>query len=354
MNDTKYRMLVESLTDDILKGRYVAGQLFPSVRALIRRSGLSKTTVQHAVDELARLGLVSRCQGRGTFVTRSVALRKIGMIVPGIASSEFFPPIVSEINRLARTAGYTMLFGEIFSKDEKDRIHEVRELAADFIRQKVAGVIYQPIEGLPKAREINRRILGVFDKAHIPVVLIDSDVAPYPERSAYDVVGINDLEAGLRLANHLTAIGARRILYLVTPNCAASDENRGLGLSAAAACSILRVEPSDMAKIRAQLRRLRPDAVVCCNDCVAAIFRQTLARLGIKVPQDILLAGFGDLPIARLLVPPLTTVRQSCDQIARIAFDRLLDRIADPSLQGVEVYVPAPIVIRESTLSRKS
>ena len=108
MADCKSRRLVESLTKDILGGKYGAGKPFPSVRALIRRTGLSNTTVLHALDELAHLGLISRRQGSGTFVKRHTVSRKIGLIVPGVAVTDFFKPVVSEINRLAKESGYEL------------------------------------------------------------------------------------------------------------------------------------------------------------------------------------------------------------------------------------------------------
>ena len=67
MTDLKYRTLVEALKRGILDGKYGIDAPFPSERALIRRFGLSRNTVQHALAELERAGFVSRQQGRGPF-----------------------------------------------------------------------------------------------------------------------------------------------------------------------------------------------------------------------------------------------------------------------------------------------
>ena len=79
MNDVKYRTLLETLRKRIASGRYGAGKPFPSVRALIRDHGVSKTTVQRALDEMSHLGLISRKQGRGTFVVGRGASRLVGL-----------------------------------------------------------------------------------------------------------------------------------------------------------------------------------------------------------------------------------------------------------------------------------
>ena len=96
-NDSKYKVLVDTLKSAILSGEYDLDRPFPSERMLIRKCGHSRITVQHALRELERLGFISRQQGRGTFITRQGASRKIGLIVPGVAYSEYFSQIVSEI-----------------------------------------------------------------------------------------------------------------------------------------------------------------------------------------------------------------------------------------------------------------
>ena len=94
----KYRTVVETLKAEILSGKHPVSKSLPSVRSLIRRFGVSDTTVLHALDDLTAQGYVSRRQGRGTFVTKDGSSRKIGMIISGLAEySEFFQPIASAI-----------------------------------------------------------------------------------------------------------------------------------------------------------------------------------------------------------------------------------------------------------------
>ncbi len=162
MNESKYRTLLETLKKDILGGKYNSGSSFPSIRALVRRHGLSKNTVQHAIDELTHQGLISRTQGRGTFVTREGAQRKLGVIVPRHAYSEIFPRIIGEFSRLAQKGGYTLLFGDVSSKDPVQRAKMAQNLAADFIRQGVAGVLYQPLSDVmsePTSRSVREKKL---------------------------------------------------------------------------------------------------------------------------------------------------------------------------------------------------
>lgn len=356
--DSISRRILNVLTEDIRCGRYSASGAFPSETALARRYGVSRSLITVVVNELERTGLVVRRQGKGTFVVRQ-ASRKIGLIVPGVACTDFFKPIISEINQLAREGDCTLLFAEVFSLDRAERIRQVRGLAAEFIEKRVAGVIYEPLAE-PNGSEANRHILRAFRRARIPVVLIDCDVVPFPQRSDHDVVGVNDVEAGAKIARHLMEAGAKKVHFLVSKLCPTTFVNRLYGAETelvraglSRKCAVLRAEPDDLAALRLHLRRHgRPDAFVCGNDPSAAAFCKTLGAAGLSVPGDVMLTGFADLPVASLMTPPLTTVRQCRERMGGAAFRRLMERIADPGLQANEILFPAPIVARESTMRR--
>ena len=355
-----YSSLVATLRTDILGGKYRVGQPFPSVRALARSCGCSDATAQRVQDELFRQGLISRKQGRGTFVTGQGASRRIGLIVPGVACTDFFQPIVSEINQLARQEDYTLLFAEVFSMNREERIRQVRELAAEFIKKRVAGVIYEPLAE-PGGKDANEHILGVFKRARIPVVLIDCDIVPFPQRSEYDVVGVNDVEAGAKIAKHLIEVGARRIHFLISRLCPTTFLNRLYGAEAELVRAgrfkkgnVLYAEPDDLAALKRHIKKHgRPDAFVCSNDPNAVVFKKTLEAAGLSIPKDVMLTGFADMPMASLMTPTLTTIRQDRNQLGGAAFHRLLERIAKPDLPANEIFFPAPLVVRESTMKRK-
>ena len=352
--------ILKTLRDEILAGHYAKARIFPSEVALSRRFGVSRSMMTIVVGELEKQGLVSRQQGRGTFVTNTATSRKIGLIVPGVACTDFFQPIVSEINQLARREDYTLLFAEVFSLDREQRIHQVRELAAEFVKKRVAGVIYEPLAE-PGGADANEHILRVFRRAKIPVVLIDCDIVPFPQRSDYDVIGVNDVEAGAKIAEHLLSVGAKKIHFLICRLCPTTYNNRLYGAEAALIKagrfkrgSVLYAEADDLAALKRHIRRNgRPDAFVCSNDAIAAEFRRTLEKAGLSVPGDVRLTGFADLPIASLMSPPLTTIRQERDQLGGRAFRRLLERIVNPSLPANEILFPAPLVARESTARRR-
>ena len=349
-----YRKVYETLKTEILSGKYSFKTAFPSSTALSRRFGIARFTIRQALDILTKEGLIKSQRGRGTFVTKSGANRLIGLIVPGVAYSEFFPPIVMDISRMAQEEGYLLILGDVQCADSEERAKKVREVVDDMIAAGVSGVIFHPVEFARDAESVNRMILEKFKEAGVQVVLLDRAVASAARLGGYDVVGINNFKAGYSLAEHLMSAGARRIGYL-TRNGVAPIGERYAGVKAAcdavgkAVTCVLLPETENVRKLAAVLKRQRLDAVVCANDDIAAHLCQLLAKAGLRVPEDVLVAGFDDVRIATLATPALTSVHQPCEQIAATAFRQLVRRIQCPNLPPVELNLPASVVVREST-----
>ena len=357
---SKYRAIVNSLKEEILAGKFASAR-FSSVARIMRRFGVARATAVRIQNELKKERLISIRPSVGTFVANG-ASRRIGLIVPGVAVTDFFKPVVSELNRLARDAGYELRFNEVWSEVRDERIAQVREFAAEFVKGNFAGVIYEPLAGRI-GDEINPRILDMFDRRKIPVVLLDCDIVPFPERSRYDVVGVNDLEAGARIVQHLIAVGAKRIHFLICELCPTTFVNRLAGAESQLRLAganmpkggnVLYAEADDLNALKRYLKRQsrRPDAFICSNDAIAAIFKQTLEKAGLRVPEDVMLTGFADLPVASFMTPTLTTVRQDREQMAQTAFRRLMERIADPSLPPCDLFLPSALVARGSTAKK--
>lgn len=356
--NAKFKNLYESLKERILSGQYNSDSPLPSLRAIMKRYGLSSSTVRRAFAELEHEGLVVRNRGSGTFVTKSAISRKIGLIVPSIAGSESFPEFVSAISRIAQDKGYTLLFSDISYANPIERASRTKEFAKTLIDEDVAGVIYLPLEFLSDATERNLEILRLFVDAHIPVVLLDRDVIAGPGRSSFDIIGINNVVAGQRLASHLLSMGAKKVGFLVRPNCApiyqdringAMTAIRDAGFKCDRKKNVLVAQPTNLTAVKAFIKRERPDAFICSSDTIAAQFAKTLVKVGVRVPADMMLAGFNDLQLARVLTPSLTTIHSPCSKIAAAAFQRLLQRMENPELQPMELLLPCPLIIREST-----
>ena len=112
---------------------------------------------------------------------------------------------------------------------------------------------------------------------------------------------------------------------------------------------IIRAKADDGLAIAAALDEFRPDAIVCSNDVAAVALANTLGKLGVRIPNDVMLAGFDDVRLAGEMTPGLTTIHQPCFEIATTAFRTLLERMKNPELPPRQILLEAPLVIREST-----
>src|SRR6266851_2587043 len=139
-----------------------------------------------------------------------------------------------------------------------------------------------------------------------------------------------DNEAGMRaLVRHLVADhGYRSIAYL-----------SGRTDSPAGGAKVVTALLDDGRKL--------PRAIVCANDQTALGAMHALARRGIRVPQEVAVTGFDDVPVARHLHPPLTTVRQPMQELGATAFDVLFSKISTGKGEP-DVVLPVSLVIRES------
>jgi LacI family transcriptional regulator len=235
-------------------------------------------------------------------------------------------------------------------------VPEAEALCERFVERGVAGVFFVPFEHQPDHETANHRITERLRQAGIPVVLLDRDIRPFPQRSAFDLVGIDNFAGGYLLTEHLLKLGARRLAYVMRPLTAGTVDARIAGARAAMSAHGLDTprpfvyagDPTDVKFVRSFAQTHQVEAVLCTSDHLAAQLLQTLARLGISVPKDLRLVGFDDVRVASLLTVPLTTMEQSCRDIAITAFNALRDRLTDPTLPPRTLMLTPRLVVRES------
>ncbi len=354
MDAPDYMSIVSTLCKEISAGVYAKPDSFPSLTKLMQRFGVSRPSAVRSVAELKRLGLVDSIKGSRTFVLQRN--RKIGLAIPGTADSDFFAAVMEGLVDNCREAGMELVVGDMFAVNHSKRDRQAENLARHFVALGVAGVIMQPVGFSDNADALNAIISNMLAKAHIPVVLVDYDIVPPPMRSAYDVVSIDNFNAGRKLAAHLLEAGARRICCLLRRLCADSVRTRFAGVDAETRrvslrgrCDTIIAEPDDADAIASALEEFRPDAIVCSNDIAASMLAKTLKKLHVRIPGDVLLAGFDDVREAARMKPRLTSMRQPCRELASTAFRTLMERMKTPLLPPRKIFLEAELVVREST-----
>lgn len=360
LREMKHLAIIQSLKADIAARAFPGGKL-PSEAALCARFSAARETVRRALRELVRQDLVATRNGVGTFLTRRGARTSglLGLLIPNFAEAVYFARLKGELERMARRVGYGLVFEMIEAGTLRDETSAVRRKARELAVRRVEGVIFRPLSNL-RAEKANCEVVRIFRNAEIPVVLVDSDIAELCSRSDCDLVAVNNINAGRRIAAHLLARGRTRLAYLmpsrgIGPN--ANWRNRLFGVAGEIALRgfstgvrTLTFEPENLGALRKALTDAdRPDAFICGNDETAMRLLDALQRLGMRIPEDVAVVGFDDMPFAETACPPLTTVRQPTNEIARTALRVLLARIRYPGAEPREINVSAKLVARRST-----
>jgi DNA-binding LacI/PurR family transcriptional regulator len=357
----KYQIIRESLSDAIASGKYQPGQRLPSESELVKTFAASRPTVIKALRELQLSGVIERRAGSGSYVRADAAARgyTFGLLIPELGRTDIFEPICRGMAEAQHGGHHVLLWGSSFG-DEANIEQQASQACRQLIAKNVSGVFFAPLELTHRKDAINRSVAELLDKAGIPVVLLDRDLVSYPERSQYDLVGIDNRRAGYVVTKHLIQGGCRRIVFLGRPGSAPTVDARIGGYKRAIAESklpsgphVLRMDPENQAEVKKVMTRLRPEAFVCANDFTAAHLLKTLTDLKIDVPGDVRMAGIDDVKYASLLSVPLTTIHQPCASIGAIAIGAMLDRLRDPNLPARDILLNFHLVVRESCGTRK-
>lgn len=357
VDEHKYEIIFEGLKDDILSGKYAAGARLPSEINLVRRFGVCRVTAAKAIKKLQQLGLVERRVGSGTYVKPQPvdSSRLFGLLIPELGQTEIFEPICRGMAGFPLANRNSLVWGQSIGVNEpKEQIAE--ELCQQYISERVSGVFFAPLELVPGMDEANRKIADMLDRARIPVVLLDRCFMPYPARSSYDLVGIDNRRTAYAAVEHLVKTGARRIAFLAKPLSAQTVDARIAGYREALLAHglnregdlVFRCDPADAQQIGRIFKRHRPHAFLCANDHTAANLMSTLLALGISIPETTKIVGIDDVKYASLLPIPLTTQHQPCLDLGRIAMATMIDRLERPDLPVRDIALACRLMIRKS------
>ena len=351
----KHEIIRQTLSDAIACGQYEAGQRLPSESELVKTFSASRPTVNRALREMQLTGMIERRAGSGSYVLANAAGRghTFGLLIPELGRTEIFEPICQGMASTQHGSPHVLLWAS--SLGESDRMEmQAAQACRQLVGQRVSGVFFAPLELTPQKDAINRTIAEMLEKAGIPVVLLDRDLVSYPQRSSYDLVGIDNRRAGYAVTKHLIRRDCRRLVFIGRPASAPTVDARIAGYREATVgtpvelAEVCRVDPADPLKVKDILSRFRPDGFVCANDFTAANLLKALTDLGVSVPDKIRMVGFDDVKYASLLSVPLTTIHQPCAIMGAIAISTMLERLREPKLPARDILLNFELVVRES------
>lgn len=335
----------------------------PTITDVAQHAGVSKATVSAVLNDGTGvkastrdrvLSAIELLNYRPTQLAgRSAHARKQQCIALVIKEHDnpFYAEIIGGMRTCADARGYTLL---VVSSEGDYR--QERSLVELLRGKDVDGIVLTPVldsdADFSHYFELKRR--------NLPFVLLE-EVRGVPA----SVVDIDNAEASRRAIEHLFALGHTRIVHLAGPAYSSHSEERIDGVLRAYSSSRLAFSRESIIPAGAHLEDgyraglalfgertddARPTAVTCYNDLVAIGLYRALAELGLRVPHDVSVIGFDDIPLCQYLPVPLTTVRMPTHRMGELAAQMLVRHIeSKAAIPPQRVYLDATLVERTST-----
>jgi len=303
--------------------------------------GVPEATVRRIHRTAERMGYTPNVTAR---ILQGGQARTLGVVVYDFADP-YFGPMIGALQRLAHEAQYSLVLGGF--ENRKAWNLDV----AGLLKHHIDGLI---IIGSGRDTGWTKR----FREKNMPVVRLGTGTVLRGAKT----VSVDERKAMVLIVRHLTTLGHRRLAFIGLD--LPVHRQRGEALRRALTGTGASLSPRHMVYRPERLLEagyaaacdlsleghLAPTAIVASNDVIALGLLRGLAERGVCVPRDISLTGYDDIPLSRLSVPALTTVRQPVEAMASAAFTHMLNKVQGASETcGEEIVLEPELVEREST-----
>jgi len=318
-----------------------AGVSVATVSRVMNKSALvAEGTRQVVLEVAARLGYTPHGAARSLITNRTSTL---GVLLPDLYG-EFFSEVIRGIDQTARRDGYHVIVSSSHS-DQQDLESALRSMWG-----RVDGLILM----IPDIR-----VAGIASQLPdgFPVVLMNCAV----DTNGHDAISIANYEGAYSMVQHLIGKGHRRIAIIKGADKNHDAAERLRGYRAALRDAALPSEPdleatgdfteSSGYEAASGLARLdpRPTAIFAFNDAMAVGALSALREARLRVPDEIAVAGFDDIPMARYVEPPLSSVHVDISALGARAATLLLAAMQHPGgRENRREIVPTALVMRRS------
>jgi LacI family transcriptional regulator len=308
-----------------------------TIKQVALEAGVSTQTVSRVLNSRPDVSpetrlrvqrVIERLAYRPSAVARSLIHKRthtIGVVGSGL---EYFGPsrTLAGIERQAADLGFSVLLTLLHEPETED----LRPVLADMLSRQVEGIIWAAPE-----IDNNRSWIDTVGQPVVPIVFLTME-----PRSGATVVSIDNREGGRLAAQHLLNQGRGNIALITGPLTWWEARERQLGWEEALTAAGRTVQPRQMAegnwspesgaiafrRLRAQFPEM--DAVFVSNDQMAQGLLHAAWQENVRVPEDLAVVGFDDIPEAAYSIPPLTTIRQETNELGRAAVRALSELIA--------------------------
>jgi LacI family transcriptional regulator len=315
-------------------------------RVINNMGGVSPALEARVLDAMNALHYHPSSVARSLRVQRSMLF---GILIP-ILEHPSYSRMASAVEHALWDHGYRALI----CNTEEDEVRE-RAYIEMLLRQRVEGIIIDT-----SARSFDGLI--ELQKNNVPIVLFDRIV----ENIQCNQVFCDNSQGGFTGIQHLVELGHTRIGVVAAPTHPEPIIRRIRGTREAIAAYGIDDDPHllrtgdtqlfdmgyDAARALMQLDP-PPTAIFALTDVTAVGVMHAVTEMGLRIPEDLSVVGYDDIPIASYTIPPLTTVAQPFVEMGQTAAEMLLRHIQNPDMPIERVVLPTHLVVRQSTAPLK-
>ncbi len=320
------------------------------------KAGVSISTVSRVINNTGRISektkkkvlkVMEELQYQPSVVASALTGKRthtIGLIIPDV-SNPFFAEIARRVEDRGRELGFNLIMCNT------DNNPETEEMYLSLIKQKsVDGIIIGTTSK-------NYHAVNHLLEEHFPVALIAQDI---PELTI-DVVTVDDFLGGYKAISHLVSLGHKNIGIVLGKLTRTSEkyrfqayrqvlEEHGLGFDERLVkYTDYSMEDAKRAALELLKSPQRPTAIFAYFDNLAIGVYQAAKELGLAIPDDLSVVGFDNTILAAIVDPPLTTIAQPIEEMARQVMDLLVKEIQGEKLTKQRIILPPELIIRHST-----
>lgn len=318
----------------------LAGVSIATVSAVINGNvPVSVKRTKMVRDAMSQLNYRRNERGRSLRTGRSMVL---GVVVPDIANP-FFPQLLHHLEECARASGYSLMLCDAADSSDNER-RQVEMLHG----RGVDGVLITLADSAPSFDWLN--------ELELPAVFVERG----PLADGFTTVSTDNVGASSIAARHFLELGHERIAILLTRGTGRSNIDRIEGFCRALESAGIAVppefiqtgfrRPEDTFEAATDLLRQpdRPTALICGNALLLLGAARAARELGLNCPEDISIIGFDHTAWTENFNPPMTTMKQQTDVVARLAVNLLLAKIRGEDVEAPPL-VAAELCVRSST-----
>lgn len=317
-------------------------------RGLKNHQAINKNTKKRIVEKAEEMGY--------RFNTFASNLRKkktntIGVIIPRL-NSHFVSTALAAMEKVASDSGYNIIISQSMESMAKEEVN-----AKTMFDNRVDGLLVSLAYDTVNIDHFQR-----FLKRNIPVIFFDR---VHESDDTVSIV-IDNYKNGYDMTRHLAGQGCTRIMH-ITGNLkrnvyrerfrgykdALKDEGLGYNEDLLIISELNEAAGAEAAERILAMKTL-PDAVFVSNDVCAASCMRVLKQNGVRIPEDIAIAGFNNDPISRIVEPDMTTVNYPSYQMGEIAASHLINHLKDIADIHTtnKIILKSEVLVRESTLKK--